>query len=248
MTLLEAIEKILPETPGGMHVNDITDEVIKSSGLLFGIGRDAAIKKVNGVLSGAVKKKGARIVHVKNKNGRNKKGYYRKKRSLQQTQQTDVKIRPLAGNVPAISTMMLGKAGEYAVVSKLLLNGYYANVMSVDDGVDIIASKNQNVYFIQVKTSTIDGNLRCKFSVKKSAFHKGHNLDVRYILVVRHGDNQFVFIRLTDEKISDLINHGLISDPDNSININVKFDEDKAVVYRGRKEEELEHYTNNFNL
>ncbi len=53
-----------------------------------------------------------------------------------------------------ISTQYVGKAGEHLVVSELLFKGYNASIMSVDEGLDIVATKGERLYNIQVKTST----------------------------------------------------------------------------------------------
>ena len=57
----------------------------------------------------------------------------------------------------------IGKAGEHAVLSELLFLGYNAALMSVDVGVDIVATKNNEIYNIQVKTRNI--------SKRHDAFH-----------------------------------------------------------------------------
>jgi hypothetical protein len=51
-----------------------------------------------------------------------------------------------------VSRRLLGKAGEYLVAGKLLLNGFKVYTETVDDGMDLIATKNDNFYYFQVKT------------------------------------------------------------------------------------------------
>lgn len=254
MTLVEEIEHILSEEKAGLHVVTITEKAILA-GMIDGSDKGAAVRKVNGILSRKAKSPNSRIERVKNGKGGNKRGCYRWRQERKANRPTEEKItasksriKALFPVVPAISTMMLGKAGEFAVVSKLLLYGYNANIMTVDDGIDIIASKEQNVFFVQVKTSTVDERLRCKFAVKKSAYQKGHLLYVRYILVARYGENKFLFIKLTEEKIGEMLNKGLVSDDNNTINIAIRFVGEEAFVYRGREEEKITYYTNNFEL
>lgn len=50
--------------------------------------------------------------------------------------------------------LFLGKAGEYRVVSELLLRGYNANMLPMDAGVDIMAEKDSMFYQFQVRTSS----------------------------------------------------------------------------------------------
>lgn len=56
-------------------------------------------------------------------------------------------------NKEQISTQYVGKAGEHFVVSELLFRGYNASIMNVDEGLDIVATKEGKLYNIQVKTS-----------------------------------------------------------------------------------------------
>ena len=252
--LVVEIEKILLTEKEGLHVEQITERIILS-GLLKGVDRADAVKKINAVLSRKAKSKNSAIIHVKNKKGGNKRGCYKIKPIEKRTSRTaepitpsKSKIKALFPQIPEITSTMLGKAGEFAVVSKLLLNGYNANIMTVDDGIDIIASQGQNVYFVQVKTSSVDLSLRCKFSVKKSAFQRGHLLDVRYILVARYGENKMLYIRLTEDKINELLHKGLVTAEKNAINISIRFDGDNAIVYKGKEGEALNYYTNNFEL
>lgn len=46
----------------------------------------------------------------------------------------------------------LGQAGEYLTAGKLLLNGFNVFQSAIDDGIDIVASKDNKFYKIQVKT------------------------------------------------------------------------------------------------
>jgi len=48
-----------------------------------------------------------------------------------------------------MDTRKIGKAGEYRVISELLLRGWNPMLASIDDGVDIILDNNKT---IQVKT------------------------------------------------------------------------------------------------
>lgn len=249
--LIKDIEGILQEEKNGQHVNHVTDRLI-ANGRIVKASRETAIKKVSSILSKKSRDKNSRICHVKNKNGTNKRGWYRYVQERKPRTSGSIAlssrstIKALSLETADISSNMLGKAGEYAVVSRLLINGYIANIMSVDEGIDIIACKDQNVFFVQVKTSTIKQNLRCRFSIKKSAYQKGHLLQVRYLLVVRYGNNELLFIKLTEDDIKRLGNY--ISSEKNMINMNVKFENGKAYIYKGDKQDELDFFLNNFDL
>jgi hypothetical protein len=89
----------------------------------------------------------------------------------------------------------IGKAGEHAVLSELLFRGYNAALMSVDVGVDVMASKNNEVFNIQVKTRNI--------SKRHSAFH----FNVRIVSFERHnaGRTFYIFILRENSKLDYVI-------------------------------------------
>lgn len=49
-----------------------------------------------------------------------------------------------------------GRGGEHLVCSELLFRGFNASIMSVDVGMDIIATKDHRLFSIQVKTSNLN--------------------------------------------------------------------------------------------
>lgn len=112
----------------------------------------------------------------KNKNGKVVKTLYSVvKRSV-----------PSVPNDDVVNTLYLGKAGEYATLSELLLRGYNANSMTIDDGIDIVASKNNVIYYYQVKTTTIDSK-GCAYpaGIKLGGYDNYIQNNMRYIFVIR---------------------------------------------------------------
>ena len=81
-------------------------------------------------------------------------------------------------------TAAIGTGGEHLVLSELLFRGYKANIMSVDDGIDIVASKDNKIFFIQVKTTYLTNN-RIHIKIPISSFDRVKPHEVRYIIVVR---------------------------------------------------------------
>lgn len=57
-----------------------------------------------------------------------------------------------AKDVLQVNKAKLGKAGEYFVAGKLLLNGFNVFNGAIDDGIDLVAKKRKKFYYIQVKT------------------------------------------------------------------------------------------------
>lgn len=126
-----------------------------------------------------------------------------------------------------LDTRYIGAAGELAVMSELIFRGYNANRMTIDDGIDIIATKNNIYYYIQVKTTSIK-NGRIHAQIPKIRFDQYISNQIRYIVVARYKDREFeknMFFVFTPDKIQEGIHNGFIKDGVENINIKIKFNE-----------------------
>ena len=80
-------------------------------------------------------------------------------------------------------------------MSELLFWGFNASIMTVDDGVDIVASKDGKFFLIQVKTATPKNDGKFSFTIKRSSFQRYQSSDPFYILVMRNEQiNYFLVI------------------------------------------------------
>lgn len=82
----------------------------------------------------------------------------------------------------------LGKAGEYLTAGKLLLNGFNVFAGAIDEGIDLVASKNGKFYKLQVKTcQDLEGYDSGKFviSVNLSTLSR-HDPQTTYVVLVVH--------------------------------------------------------------
>ena len=87
-----------------------------------------------------------------------------------------------------VESAYLGKAGEYLTAGKLLLNGFNVFNGAVDDGIDIVASKDNKFYKIQVKTcQDVEGYDSGKFmaNVNLTTLSK-HNHKTTFVVFVVH--------------------------------------------------------------
>jgi hypothetical protein len=137
--------------------------------------KDKLKKKIGAVLAADVKKgKGkASFSKVKSKYGGFRKGYYRlKKKPI---------IGPKPTPAPKVSSLFTGKAGEAAVISELLFYGYNVSAMTVDEGIDLIAEKQNNYFHIQVKTANPSESGAFGFKIKKSSFKAKNAAQTFYI-------------------------------------------------------------------
>lgn len=110
------------------------------------------------------------------KNGRSK-GVYRlfKKPSTHSLKTVDTSDTP---------DMFTGRAGEHAVMSELLFLGYNASIMTVDmQGVDVIASKDEKYFHLQVKTSNQRSDGSYFATIKREKLISAAN--TVYVIVLR---------------------------------------------------------------
>lgn len=154
---------------------------------------------------------------------------------------------------PDCNTQYLGTAGEYAVMSELLFKGYNVNRMVIDDGIDVIASKNNKYYYIQVKTTTATAGRNPHWQVPLNNYLSFlGSQEMRYIFVLRHGTkdgDRNIFYIMTPRDLDHEISKGTISKSDNNINLKIKFDgiTGEPILY-DKKESSALYYQNNFNL
>ena len=175
------------------------------------------------------KKSGARFARVKNlKTGSFKRGVYRLKQ-VKKTPRPPIAISPKAEN---IGTQFTGAGGEHAVLSELLFRGFNAGIMTVDEGIDIVASKNNNYHHIQVKTS-YDNGTGFTFTIKNKAFDKNSGSSDFYIFLCRidkksHFINEFIV--LPSFAIQFYIDNETLKPNASSIHIGLKIDGNKFIL------------------
>ena len=154
----------------------------------------------------------------------------------------------------AISTNYLGSAGECSVMAELLFNGYNVNNLKVDEGIDLVACKDNVFYYIQVKTTFVAQKNTFHFTIKEGNFMKYFDTQMRYLLVARAKTGKEVrniYFQFNNKDIDRLRSEGIIGpSAANNININIEYDTrtDKAFAYNGNKRDDVSYYMNNFDL
>lgn len=137
------------------------------------------------------------------------------------------KATPTSVEVATIGTAYVGTAGECAVMSELLFRGYNANRMMVDDGVDIIAAKDNIYYYIQVKTTSVrEGRIYAR--INKDSFGRYNKPQCRYIIVARYKKNnieQNMFFVFNASDIEQAAYERCINQGEEAFSIKIKFDE-----------------------
>ncbi len=185
MKLIDQIVEVAAEHKKQMHVSDIASEVSKKYGNPYE-SMEAMIGRVGSTLAANVKKKRGEALFskVKNKSGGFKRGIYKLKIARRSISKS-VKVP----EQPRVTTQFTGKAGEYSVMSELLFFGFNASSMTVDDGIDIVASKDNAYFHIQVKTANATAQGKYHFKITHRAFELKYTSATFYILVMRVIEN-----------------------------------------------------------
>lgn len=258
----EAIKTILSDKDNreGMHVQQIADTIIlKFAEIAEPMTRDQLVAKINAFLLKESRVKKGNFVKVVNpKTKKAKKGVYRfVKRKLEdplpepikepeeQTEKTTTKVPQ-----SSVSTNYIGKGGEHAVMSELLFRGYNANIMTVDEGIDIVASKQNVFYYLQVKTTNLSERYTANVNIKRSSFDRGLTSQLRYFVVVRCESGDTRYFKFSEEDIIRYNSQGYILMTDELIHIKIKFgiEDHLPYLYHDGKQTEIRYHQNNFNL
>jgi len=264
----EAIREILEQAgQAGLHVSKIS---LHLHGNLTTwdspLDKEKVEKKVNRILLSDIKKKSGSIFArvISPKTGKPFKGQYKIKRKT---------VKPPMPQPPTLpyldvdkekpedtsteqktetSNLFVGKAGECAVMSELLFRGYNVNSMLVDDGVDIVASKNNMFYYLQVKTTVIDDRNKIHAKIEQKRFYDYMNTQIRYVIVARCTINKVetnLFFIFDNKNIQRLIFDKKINSNQDRIYIKIEIDpKDNLPYIYDEKRECINFYQNNFDL
>ncbi|MEI6511216.1 MAG: winged helix-turn-helix domain-containing protein [Candidatus Uhrbacteria bacterium] len=140
----------------------------------------------------------------------------------------------------------VGKGGEFLVCSELLFRGYNASIMSVDVGMDIIATKESKLFGIQVKTSNLNQYNTYNFDVRKVSFERHDSGGVYYIFVLRsENSSQFLILPYSEmaKKVHEKAIKVVVGDK-----YRLKIDIRDGKVYLGNREHEMGYYLNNWEV
>jgi len=223
--ILGLTKTILEKEKSELHCRDIASRmmILDSS---YGNDVEVIARKVSASLSKNVKRKDAIFRKVPNGKNGFKQGVYKLKGTR--------KVSPIpspkntsTGEVITASTSYVGKAGEYAVFSELLYWEFNPAMVTVDDGIDIIASKKSKYYHIQVKTANPTKNNTFIFTIKKKSFDRNDNSQTFYVLVLRRKDKKRYFndfIILPNHEITRLVALKVIGESKDNYSISIYTD------------------------
>lgn len=99
-----------------------------------------------------------------------------------------------------------GEGAEFHVTAELLYHGFQAANIPVDEGLDILAVKDNKTFYFQVKHKDLNSNAPIKLT--KSSFEKSGGGSVYYIFVLL-SDEKREFLVIPFHIVNDWIREGL---------------------------------------
>ena len=226
----------------GLHVDELALRILTKYQNLQ-IDAESLSSKLSNKLSTEFKNKKAksRFSKIKNKNGGFKRGIYKAgKFKENEAQHVSIKIPD------APSSNFKGCAGEHAVLSELLFRGYNSAVMTVDEDIDVVASKHNRYFHIQEKTSS-ESNNSFSISIKKHIFENNDQGITFYVLLCRRFMNSYFqhdYVVLPSSVVAIFINTGAIKEAA-SISMRVSIESGKFML---NKKVDISNYINKFEL
>lgn len=237
--ILEVAKEVL-KTAGlkGMHVDAIAEAAAQQNKTMS-LPVEEFARRLQIALSNNLKLKTRKPSFAKvegKKKGIFKRGWYRLK--MERIPTAAAQIAP-----PQCDKAFTGKAGEFAVMSELLFWGFNASVMTVDDGIDVVASKDNKYFHVQVKTASEQDGGRFSFIIKYSSFKEHDSATMFYVFVLRRGlRNEFIII--PSGYLRTLISSGRIA-PSPGLSITITVDP-KGVKYMLNGSADVSPYFGNF--
>lgn len=139
------------------------------------------------------------------------------------------------------------KAGENLVCAELLFRGFNASMVSVDVGVDIVATKGSRLFSIQVKTANLNNAKAFGFDIGKSAFERHDAGNVFYVFVLRDKQETNYLIlpfHEMEKKVKEKAIFLVGNNPRLRVNLRIRPDG----VFLGSKEHSMGYYLNNWSV
>lgn len=134
-----------------------------------------------------------------------------------------------------------GEAAEIHVTAELLYRGFQAANIPVDVGLDILAVKDNNTFYFQVKHKDAGNSQAIK--ITKSSFEKTGRGNVYYVFVILSNDKRD-FLVIPFHIVNDWIREGIAESTDDGYMIYIKVRDGKYYL----KDKGLDYYLNNWDL
>lgn len=146
-----------------------------------------------------------------------------------------------------IESGYVGKGGEHLICSELLFRGFNASIMSVDVGMDIIATKDGKLYGVQVKTSNLNKFDTYNFDVRKVSFERHDSGGVYYIFVL-HNEKGNDFLILPYHEMVKQVHDEAIKEILGGSRYRVRILIREGKVFLGNKDHEMGYFLNRWDI
>jgi len=143
------------------------------------------------------------------------------------------------------STQFIGKAGEHLVVSKLLFMEFNANIMSVDEGMDIAATKDNRLYNVQVKTAN-ENKGKYVADMRVSSYKKHNRTNAFYIIVLRGKETNYLILPYSEMQKNIDQKHVLVVDHGRRYRITIILRDEK--LFLGKLTNEVSYFKNRWDI
>lgn len=147
----------------------------------------------------------------------------------------------------AVDSGYIGKAGEYLVCSELLFRGFNASIMSVDTGVDIVATKESRLYGVQVKTARLNKFNTYVFDVRKVSFDR-HSSGSTFYIFVLYSEKKTNFLILPYFEIEKKVHDKVILEVGHGLRYRINIKLRNNNVYLGTLDHEMNYFLNNWSV
>ena len=142
----------------------------------------------------------------------------------------------------------IGKAGEHAVISELLFRGYNAALMSVDVGVDVLATKNNETFHIQVKTRNISKRHDAfHFNLRIVSFER-HNAGKTFYIFILRENGKLDYLILPLPEIEKAIEQEFVHVVGKGKLYRITITRREGKIYLGRRDNEVSYYLNRWDI
>lgn len=234
--------KILREAKGPLHYEEITKKALEQN--LIETSGATPEATMNAQISVDIKNKGQNSAFIRTSPGIfSLNPNFTEKREAEEEVEEIIKEEEIR---ETISTQYVGKAGEHLVVSELLFRGYNASIMSVDEGIDIVATKEERLFNIQVKTSNENkfNYYVCDLSI--SSFERHNRGNTFYIFVMKGVKTNFLILPYSEVQRNIVQKNILVVNKETRYRVNIRIREGR--LFLGNKENDMSYYMNNWGL
>ena len=222
-----AAYEVLSESKKPLNYRDIT-RIALEKGILETVGATPEAS-LNAQLSVDIKQNGSKSLFIRTAPGFYSLNQAVKKPVIDTSKDEEAEVE---AEKIVIESGYTGKGGEHLVCSELLFRGFNASIMSVDVGMDIIATRDNQLFSIQVKTANINRFEQYVYDVRKVSFERHNSGNIYYVFVL-HGEkkNNFLVLPLLEmekkvhEKAILEVGHG------KRYRVNIKFRDDTISRY-----------------